>query len=68
MTLNQVALETKQGDLEKSMALMLETQAKMQEGLNQLLNGNVVPQIRNSILGSGHPSNCATMTQKQPFA
>ena len=52
MAMNQMVLKTKHTDLEKSVSLILETQAKMQEGLNQLLMGNATPQFRSSILGS----------------
>lgn len=52
MMMNQTVLETKHTDLEKSVSLILETQLKIQEGLNQILTGNVTPQPRSSILGS----------------
>lgn len=41
MTMNQAMLETRHTDLEKSVSLILETQLKMQEGLNQILAGNI---------------------------
>ncbi|CAO2813308.1 unnamed protein product [Amaranthus hypochondriacus] len=60
MTLNQAVLETKYGKLEKSMALMLESQAKIQEGLNQLLMRNATPQ------NSHYPNASQNMTRNSP--
>ena len=52
MTLNQVVLETKHADLEKSINLILDSQAKMQDSINRLVSNSPRPQPRGSILGN----------------
>jgi hypothetical protein len=62
MTLNQSVLETKHSKLEKSMALMLESQAKIQEGLNQLLMRNATPQ------NFPYPNPSQNVTRNFPYS